>query len=308
MPTRIVFLILPNTHLMDLAGPDQVFLEAIGYGADFTLDYCSYAPELTTSAGLPLGKVKHFTDIALEKGDYLMVPGADVHFILHNPSLRAQTALFEWVRSAHARRVNIGSVCTGSFFLAICGILDGKPATTHWKRIHELQVHFPKVKVVENVLFTEQDGIYTSAGVAAGIDMALYIVEQLKGAFFAHKIARELVIYIRRGGSESQHSIFLDYRNHIHAGIHAVQDWLQEHLQEKTNLAALAEIACMSERNFTRVFKKEIGLTVNAYLLLLRKAKIKELRQNRDLSLRQIASACGLESERQVSRIIKSEG
>lgn len=306
MPVKFTFLILPYTHLMDLAGPDQVILEAIGFGADWEIHYCTYASELISSAGLPLGKVKHFSEIDMQAGDFLMVPGADVDFIINGSEIKAQTDMLEWMRGLKSRQVTICSICAGAFALALSGILDGKNCTTHWKRTKELQAYFPQVNVIENVLFTEQDGIYTSAGIASGIDMTLHIVERLKGEYFAHKVARELVIYNRRSGNQSQHSIFFNYRNHIHSGIHAVQDWLHEHLDKKNSLTELAEIACMSDRNLTRIFKKETGLTVNEYITLLRKETIKKLLQNPDMSRTQMARVCGLESERQLGRLIKA--
>ena len=291
---------------MDLAGPDMVIYEAIGFGGDWEIEYCTYAPALATSAGLPLGNVKHFSTVEMRSGDYLMVPGADVHFMMNSIEFKAQTALFEWIRQQYAKKVTVCSICTGAYVLALSGLLDGKNCTTHWKRTKEMQAFFPRINVVENVLFTEQDGLFTSAGVASGIDMTLHIIEQLKGEFFAHQVARELVIYNRRSGGQSQHSIFFKYRNHIHSGIHTVQDWLEEHLDQKNSIPALAEIANMSERNFTRIFKKETGLTVIEYITILRKERIKKLLQNPDMSRSQIAGACGLESERQLGRLLKT--
>ena len=165
---------------------------------------------------------------------------------------------------------------------------------------------YPGAKVQENVLYTDDNGIYTSAGIASGIDMALYILEKLYGTYFAHKVAREIVIYSRRNGSQAQQSELLNYRNHIHSGIHKVQDWLQENLHRSSTLEDLADIANMSPRNFTRVFKKETSLTVNNYITVLRKEKISQLLRNPDLTRKQIAKKCGLKSERQISRILKS--
>jgi transcriptional regulator GlxA family with amidase domain len=169
-----------------------------------------------------------------------------------------------------------------------------------------LQRDFPRLKVQENVLFTEKDGIFTSAGVASGIDLTLHILEKEMGAHFAHKVAREIVVYLRRDGSQAQQSVFLSHRNHLHAGIHAVQDWLLENLHHKASLSQLAERANMSTRNFTRIFKKETGTTIGDYLALLRREKIRELLKKPDLSRRQIAEKVGLASERHLSRLAKN--
>jgi transcriptional regulator GlxA family with amidase domain len=170
----------------------------------------------------------------------------------------------------------------------------------------ELRRCFPSIKVIENVLFNEQDNIYTSAGIASGIDLALHILEKLENEYFAHKIARELVIYNRRNGNHPQKSELLNYRNHIHSGVHKVQDWLQENLNHKVTLPDLADIANMSERNFTRIFKRETGVTVNGYVQILRKERANLLFKNPDFSHTQIANLCGLQSKRQLNRIINS--
>jgi transcriptional regulator GlxA family with amidase domain len=304
--TKIVFVVLPHVHLMDLAGPDQVFLEAIGYDAPLEIEYCSIEDNLFTSALLPFGKLKHFTEVIIEKDDYLFIPGAEVHY-LQSKTFKENAAFLEWIRHCNQKKVNICSICSGAFVLAESGILNGKNCTTHWKRTKELQSFYPRVKVIENVLFTEDDNIFTSAGIASGIDLALHLVEKMKGSYFAHKVARELVIYSRRSGNQQQQSDLMSFRNHIHSGIHKVQDWLQENLHKKILLIDLAALANMSDRNFTRIFKKETSLTVNEYVTLLRKEKIEQLSKNPDISKIQIAKECGLTSERHLNRIISKK-
>lgn len=304
MPIQFVFLVLPEIHIMDLAGPDQVILESVGFGANFKIDYCSFQKDLKTSSNMPLGVLKHYSEIELYEGDYLMVPGANVSYMLSD-EFKKHKEVLQWIRDMHARKVNICSICTGAYVLAQSGILNDIPCTTHFKYTSKLQTTYPKLRVQENILFTEHQGIYTSAGVTSGIDLTLYIIEQLKGEYTAHKVARELVIYNRRYGFQKQESDLMSFRNHIHSGIHNVQDWLHENLGKKVSLSDLADIANMSTRNFTRIFKKETTLTVNEYITLLRKEKIKSLLQNPDMSRKQIAEKCGLKSERHLSRIIK---
>ena len=303
--TKIIFLVLPNVHLLDLAGPDQVFFEAIGFDAPLSIEYCTTSKTLKSSANLPFGKLRHFSKVKIAQGDFIMVPGANLGYI-QSKEFKANKSLFEWIRDCYAKGIHICSICSGSFVLAESGILEGRSCTTHWKRSKELQEMYPGAKVQENVLYTDDNGIYTSAGIASGIDMALYILEKLYGTYFAHKVAREIVIYSRRNGSQAQQSELLNYRNHIHSGIHKVQDWLQENLHRRSSLDDLADIANMSGRNFTRVFKKETSLTVNNYITILRKEKISQLLRNPDLTRKQIAKKCGLKSERQISRILNS--
>jgi transcriptional regulator GlxA family with amidase domain len=305
MATKFVFLVLPEIHLMDLAGPDQTIHEAIEYGADFEIEYCGIGELPTSSAGLRLGNQKHFSEIQLKKGDYLIIPGANVSYLLSSDFKKYQD-LLDWICTQHENGVYLCSICAGAFVLALCGLLNNIPCTTHFKRTQQLQTLFPQSKVVENILFVEQNGIYTSAGIASGIDLTLYIIEQLKGSYFAHKVARELVIYSRRDGSNTQHSAFMQYRNHIHSGIHNAQDFIIENISQKNSITDLADVASMSERNFTRVFKKETGITVNDFITIIRKETIKNLLKNPDLSKRQIAHKVGLTSEKQLTRLMQN--
>lgn len=305
MPIKFVFLISPKTHILDLAGPDQVLFEAIFFKAPFELEYCTFSKEdACTASGLRFSNLKHYSEVALKKGDYIFIPGMDTDVITgtHSPAMKD---LFHWLSVQYEKEVRLCSVCTGAFLLAWSGLLKGKICTTHWKYTQKLQQLFPSIKVQENVLFTERDGIFTSAGVASGIDLALHLVEKEMGPYFANKVAREIVLYIRRDGNQTQQSVFLSYRNHIHSGIHQVQDWLIENLDKKSNLDQLAVLANMSTRNFTRVFKKETSITIGDYVAMLRQEKIKELLKKPDFSRQQVARQVGLSSERQVSRLMK---
>ncbi len=304
MALKFVFMVLPDTHLLDLAGPEQVINAAMGQGADFEISYCSVQKTVTTSAGLTIGKLPLYNTVQLNPGDYLIVAGAYTGYLLSD-AFAGQHRLFSWIKNAKERGVNLCSICTGAFVLAYAGVLDGAPCTTHWQLTGKLQSRFKQLQVQPNVLYVKHGNVYTSAGIVSGIDMMLAILEEIKGSYFAHKIARELVVYNRRTGQQQQQSGFLNYRNHLHAGIHHVQDWLHQNLHKKTNLHILAGIANMSPRNFTRVFKKETGVTVNEYVTTLRKEKIEELLKKPDLSRRQIAQHCGLKSERQVHRLMQ---
>ncbi|MBL0048200.1 MAG: DJ-1/PfpI family protein [Bacteroidetes bacterium] len=306
MTTKFTFLLLPQIHLLDLAGPDQAIHEAMDYGADFEIEYCSLENNIVSTAGLPLGKVKSYKSCKLKKGDYLFIPGSNFTYLTSLP-FKKQKDLLNWIVMQHANGVTLCSICAGAFVLAECGLLDGINCTTHFKKTKELQQLYPEAKVQENILFTHQNGIYTSAGIASGIDLTLHIIEQLKGSYFAHLVARELVVYKRRNGAASQESELLKFRNHIHAGIHKAQDFILKNIKKKFSIGELADVAGMSERNFTRVFKKETEITVNHFINLIRKEKISELMKNPDLSRIEIANKVGLSSDKQMMRIYKSK-
>lgn len=303
--TKIVFFLLPHTNLLDIAGAAQVFYEGKENGLDIEMDYCSATANIVSSANLPIGKVKNFKQQKVKGGDYIIIGSADIKYILSG-KLNPEAALINWITSAYQKGVNICSVCNGGFLLAKTGLLNGRNCTTHWKRTMQLKEACPSANIIENILFVEDNGVYTSAGAASGIDIALHIVSKLRGEYFSYKISRELVVYNRRNGTHQQQSIFLEFRNHMHAGVHKVQDWLQENLDKKTDLQGLADIAFMSNRNLTRIFKKETGVTINEYITLLRKERIRALQKNPDITKKQIAKLCGLKSERQITRLVKN--
>ncbi|MBK7853505.1 MAG: DJ-1/PfpI family protein [Bacteroidetes bacterium] len=305
MPKKFVFLILPHLHLLDLAGPDQAIHEAIDFGADFTLEYCGIDSTVHTSAGLAIGKQKHFTKIILSEGDFLIIPGASMKYI-RSKEFKNNNELFNWISSLYQSNVNIVSICVGAFVLGYSGLLDGTICTTHFQLTTELKKTFPKADVKETVLYQEDKHIYSSAGIASGIDLMLHIIETLTSGYFAHKVARELVIYRRREDVSPQNNIFLQFRNHVHNGIHKVQDYTIENLNSSLKITDLANIANMSERNFTRIFRKETGCTVNDFKTRIRIEKAKSLLNNPDLSKLQIANQVGLTSEKQLIRILKN--
>ena len=304
MPVKFIFLIFPEVHLLDLAGPDQVISEAIDLGADFEIEYCGIDPAIKTSAGLGIAGLKHFSAISFKEGDYIIVPGSRVKYIL-SENFKKNRKVFDWLVKAHQQKVNLISICVGVFVFAEAGLLNGLTCTTHFQLTKQLRDRYPEILVEENTLYVSGDFIHTSAGIASGIDLMLYLLEQRTDSYFAHKVARELVVYNRRNGISDQISPVFQYRNHIHAGIHRVQDYILENLSKKYQLGQLAAIANMSERSFTRIFKKEIGIKVSQYINSIRLEKIKELLKNPELSKKQIANQVGFKSERQLERLLQ---
>jgi transcriptional regulator GlxA family with amidase domain len=232
------------------------------------------------------------------------VPGTD-HDYLQSDQFRAEKSFFKWIAQCADKNVNTCSICTGAFFLGEAGLLDGRECTTHWRRTDELKTRFPEAKVLGDILYVKSDNIYTSAGISAGIDLALAILEYLKGPNFAHKVARGLVVYHRRDPSHSQKSIYLDFRNHINPKIHEVQDFLINNLAKENSIETLAEMVAMSPRNLSRVFKESTGLTIVEFLTALRRETAKTLLNNPDYTIDYIASQCGFKSARQLQRILK---
>jgi transcriptional regulator GlxA family with amidase domain len=158
--------------------------------------------------------------------------------------------------------------------------------------------------VQTNRVFVRSDHVYTSAGVTTGVDMALFLLEQRHGAEFVFRVARELVVYIRRDRDEMQESIYLQYRRHMRDDIHTVQDWMIHHLHEKILVEELAALVYMSARNLTRLFKTTTGITIGRYLEKLRVEKALHLLQQEG-KIESIARQCGLQSDSQLRQMIK---
>jgi transcriptional regulator GlxA family with amidase domain len=199
--------------------------------------------------------------------------------------------------------VRIHAICTGAFILGRAGLLEGRRCTTHWRRTAELQRAFPRAQVLTGRLFVSDGGITTSAGVASGIDMTLDFIEQEHGARIAAQVAREIVVYIRRDGSQKQESVYLSHRTHVDAGVHAVQDWLVAHPEEKRGLAELASIANMSERNLTRAFARATGTSIGEYRQRIRLEHARVLLNDRDLTIEAVAERSGFADARQLRRL-----
>ncbi|AHG92908.1 DJ-1 domain, InhA-type (plasmid) [Gemmatirosa kalamazoonensis] len=194
-------------------------------------------------------------------------------------------------------------MCTGTFVLGEAGLLDGRRCTTHWKRVRELQERFPRAIVVGERLFVEDGPIASSAGIAAGIDLALALLERDGGPVLASQVAREMVVYLRRDGAHAQDSVYLDYQTHLSPRVHVVQQHLVAHPDARDSLADLARLAGMSERHLTRTFRRATGLSVHAFRERLRVERARDLMRNPTLTLAAIATACGYEDARQLRRV-----
>ncbi len=301
---KIAFIVPPHVELLDLAGPAQAFTEAKSQGLDASIEFYSFHDDNTSTAGVAFAKIKSYKEANLKAGDFVFVPGTD-HDYLRSAQFGAEKNFFDWIAKCADSKVNTCSICTGAFFLGEAGLLDYRECTTHWRRTDELKSCFPKAKVLADILYVKSDNIYTSAGISAGIDLALAILEHLKGPHFVHKVARGLVVYHRRDQSHSQKSIYLDFRNHINPKIHEVQDFLINNLVKENSIEDLAEMIAMSPRNLSRVFKESTGLTIVEYLTALRREMAKTLLNNPDYTIDYIASQCGFKTARQLQRILK---
>jgi transcriptional regulator GlxA family with amidase domain len=234
---------------------------------------------------------------AVAADDLVIVPGFTVG------EVHLSRTLIHWLKRSYDQGAKISSVCTGVFALAQAGLLKNRRCTTHWKRTAELQKLYPGTEVLANRLFVEDGRIITSAGIAAGIDMALALIESDHGPLVAAKVAREMVVYLRRDAHHQQQSVYLDYRTHLHPGVHSVQDWLTSHPSKKARIEELAKIAHMSPRNLTRAFREATGVSIQNYRTRLRLERAHTLMSNPELKFEAISGECGFSDARQFRRI-----
>jgi transcriptional regulator GlxA family with amidase domain len=254
MTRRITFVVAPAFELLDLSGPMCVFQSALAYhNAPYEVALVSSAGGMVLSShGLAVATAQAMAE---QHSDTIVaVGGPNAHLHRQEP---ATTALLASL-AANARRVT--SICTGAFYLAEAGLLDGHRATTHWRYAPLLQSRFPRVAVDADRIFVRDRAVWTSAGVTAGIDMALALIEEDCGPDLAKSIARELLVYYRRPGGQSQFSAILDLEP-VSTRVRDALAFAREHLQEHLSVDRLAEAACVSSRQFARIFLKETGET-----------------------------------------------
>ena len=299
---RVIFVVPAGVELFDLAGPVQVFHEAAAAGAAYRLVYAAESERISTEQKLGLSGLAPLPhDVG--NNDLIIVSGSSAlrrSILARDGSMRSLT---HWLRASYEAGATVASVCVGSFALAAAGLLDGRSATTHWRRVDELQRAFPRVLVQPNRLFVFDGRIATSAGVASGVDLALALVERGAGSRIAASVAREMVVTARRPGAHEQLSPFFALRDHTFAEVHLAQDWLVEHAGEPFTLASLAEIAGVSQRTLTRQFRAATGNSVKSYATALRLEHARSLLHDRTLTVQSVAERCGFADARQLRRL-----
>ena len=254
----MVFVLLPQVHLLDLAGPAQVFATAEQY----ELSYLAESTPVPSWQGLPL--VADLGWPALGPDDLVIVPG-------YREGYGAiSAALLDRIAAHHAAGGTVASVCAGAAALGRAGLLDGRRCTTHHELQDDLARDFPAATVIRDVLYVCDDRVVTSAGIASGIDLALHLVALRHGPALAARVAREMVVYGRRNGDEPQDSAMLRHRAHLSDVVHRVQDRIDAEFTSPLPLPALAAGAGVSERTLTRLFAATTGRTPLQYQQVLR--------------------------------------
>lgn len=299
MTRRVVVLLFDECELLDFAGPAQVFFEANARGASYEVVYTALTDEVHTAQGLRVAAVTPL--VVPLASDWVIVPGCSFD---RRPR---QPAITEWLQDAAKAGALVCSVCTGAFLLGDAGLLDGRRATTHWRRLPELKQEFPNASVVGDRLFVRDGEVVTSAGIAAGIDMALGLIEVADGPVIASEVAREMVVYLRRDAAHHQDSVYLDYQTHLSPDIHRLQQWLIANPGSTDSLEELALRANVSPRHLTRVFRKATGITIHEFRTRLRVELAHLLVRNPMATTDSIATACGFQDPRQLRRLYRKQ-
>jgi transcriptional regulator GlxA family with amidase domain len=287
---RIVFVAFDGMQALDLVGPAEVFSLASRQrgGTPYSIEVVAVGMDpVRSSSGLAVVPHGALASASGAIDTLIVVGGAGV------PRALEDDALVSWIARAAARSRRVSSVCTGAFLLAAAGLLEGRRATTHWAACDELARRHPGVTVERDPIFVRDGAVATSAGVTAGMDLALALVEEDHGPALALEVARSLVLFTLRPGGQSQFSVQLSSLQAEHDPLRELQGWIADHLDADLTVPALAARAHMSERTFARTFRRETGVTPAAYVEELRVERARMALESSSAPIDRIAGACG---------------
>jgi transcriptional regulator GlxA family with amidase domain len=302
----------PRLLLLDIAGPLEVLRQAnrVQDAVRFEVVYVGPQATLQTSIGIKLSGIEPLPK-ELKEGAWVVLAG-DVEHVMQiggkadqgKPATdaEAEKAIVHWLKSVVRPNHRLISICTGALTLARAGLLDGYACTTHYLGYEELAEIAPKARILENRLYVVDGERYSSAGITAGIDLMLHLVHQCTDQSCALAVARYLLVYLRRSGSDPQLSPWLEGRNHIHPAVHRAQDAIAADLTKSWSLAALARLAGASDRHLSRLFHEHVGMSIPEYSNRLRVAYAQELLRETRIDMEQVAEQSGFNSTRQLRR------
>ncbi len=298
----MVLFAFDGAQLLDLVGPVEVFSAATRIAAQ--RDQLGYAIEVVSpdgnairgTSGLSVGAEGALARVRGAVDTLVVCGGMGTRELCSDPSvLRALTRV-----ASRARRVT--SVCTGAWLLAEAGLLDGRRATTHWASCDELAARFPRVSVEPDAIYVRDEQVWTSAGVTAGMDLALALVEEDLGRDVSLEVARWLVIYVRRPGGQSQFSAQLASQLAERDALRELQQHILENVAADLSIERLAARVAMSPRNFARTFRREVGVTPGVFVERARVEVARRLLETTRLDLNRVAEASGLGTDRTLRR------
>lgn len=313
----LLFLVLPDTLLLDLAGPAEAFrlanqqLARRGQPGAFRLRYLGPEPGFQSSVGLQLAGLEPLPPV-LERPSWVVLlgrPGAPEDVVQRGAawidtrdwlSHRLAPALLHGAGDGH----RLLTVCTGALLAADAGLIGTRRATTHHEMLDALKTMAPRAEVVANRVFVIDGPLATSAGITAGIDLALHLIGEHCGAAIAAAVAQVMVVYLRRGPQDPELSPMLGWRRHLHPAVHRVQDAVSAEPAADWPLARLAGIAHVTPRHLTRLFREHAGITPRDYVEELRRAMARQA-LGHGASRREAAELAGFSSDQQLRRALQ---
>lgn len=306
-PRAIAVLTFNGAQSLDVTGPIEVFAaaallaktESPALVPPYRVEIiAAQAGPVTMGSGIDLVAARGYPSI---RGgiDTLIVSGGDVYAAAADPRLR------QWLRAMAPRVRRLASVCSGSFILAEAGLLDGRRATTHWLGVELMRDRYPRITVEPDAIFVRDGHVYTSAGVTAGIDLALAMVEEDLGHALALNVARRLVVFLKRPGGQSQFSSHLAAQSQPTGVLKDLPSWILEHLGSDLAVERLASRAGMSPRNFARVFTRAMGVTPAKFVERARVDAARRWMDDGGLSLEQVAGRAGFSSAEHMRRTFR---
>lgn len=298
MQRNVYFVTLPGVMSLDLTGP----AEALRLAGQFHLHYIGPQAEVVMSTGLTVSHLQPLPE-SLPAGSILIMPGV-AESTENFASPVAQTAcdwLYQQKGAIEAGDLTLVCICSGSLLAGKAGLLDGYQCTTHHDVIGRLRQQVPAAQVKDNRIFVEDRSVLTSAGISAGIDLALHLIATHLGPQAALDVAREMVVYFRRGGDDPQLSPWLRYRNHLHPAVHRAQNLMAAEPESAWQVEDVAAKAHISSRHLTRLFRQHLGISVRDYHEQLRIA-IAQQRLQQGAGIEKAALAAGFSSARQFRR------
>ncbi|WP_186119075.1 GlxA family transcriptional regulator [Burkholderia gladioli] len=296
----IAMLLLPGFQLLDIAGPRDAFAEVRQLTDDGEYDMLTVGTtrgQIASSSGLVVQPDRTIFD-PCPPFDTLIVPGGLGVFEVLDDS-----TLADWLRRQQRACRRLAAICNGAFAFGAAGLLDRRTVATHWMDVARLSAMFPNARVEPDLIYVKDENVYTTAGVTAGIDLALAMIEEDFGREIALGVAKYLIVYVRRAGGQSQFSPLLATQASDNSQVQAIRQYLLDHLHEEHSLESLARRVHMSPRNLSRVFSREFGVGLIAFLNHARIDAARLLLESTRHSISEIARRCGFDSADALRRV-----
>jgi len=304
-----VFMVLPpRTLLLDVAGPVEVLRLAnrMQERIRFDIRYVSPTPRVASSIGLDLTSLEALPEVLPEEV-LVVISGSTAETLRPEDDdpvadARNEGLICDWLARVVTPSTRLVSICAGALLAARAGLLDGHECTTHFSYVETMRALAPKARVLENRLFVESGKRLSSAGVTAGVDLMLHLVAREAGPACAVAVARQLVVYLRRGGADPQLSPWLEGRNHIHPAVHRAQDAVVADPTRGWTLEDLADLAAASPRHLSRLFNEHAAMSITDYVNRARIALAGDIMAGSRLDMESVAERAGFSSARQFRR------